>query len=82
MIVYMAEAFFLYACTGSNTAIFIKILYIITSIALIIILLNWGKGQGDYSEVLLSYYYLVQKRRKRSIVGVPTLFAAPESGMI
>lgn len=29
-----------------------------------IILLNWGTGQDNYSEVLLSYYYLISKRKR------------------
>ena len=38
--------------------------YVVVSTVILIILLNWGTGQDNYSEVLLSYYYLISRRKR------------------
>ena len=62
LILYILEAFLLYNCIGNNGADFARILSVVVSTVILIILLNWGTGQDNYSEVLLSYYYLMRKR--------------------
>lgn len=54
----------LYNCIGNNGADFARILSVVVSTVILIILLNWGTGQDNYSEVLLSYYYLISKRKR------------------
>ena len=66
LILYILEAFLLYNCIGNNGADFARILSVVVSTVILIILLNWGTGQDNYSEVLLSYYYLISKRKKYS----------------
>lgn len=63
LILYILEAFLLYNCIGNNGADFARILSVVVSTVILIILLNWGTGQDNYSEVLLSYY-LISKRKK------------------
>ena len=66
LILYILEAFLLYNCIGNNGADFARILSVVVSTVILIILLNWGTGQDNYSEVLLSYYYyyLISKRKR------------------
>lgn len=64
LILYILEAFLLYSCTGSNGADFARILSILVSIVILIILINWGIGQDNYSKILLSYYYLISRRKR------------------
>ena len=65
LILYILEAFLLYNCIGNNGADFARILSVVVSTVILIILLNWGTGQDNYSEVLLSYYYLISKRKQK-----------------
>lgn len=51
-------------CIGNKGADFARILSIVVSTVMLIILLNWGTGQANYSEVLLSYYYLISRRKR------------------
>lgn len=64
LILYILEAFLLYNCIGNNDADFARILSVVVSTVILIILLNWGTGQDNYSEVLLSYYYIISKRKR------------------
>ena len=64
LILYILEAFLLYNCIGNNGADFARILRVVVSAVILIILLNWGTGQDNYSEVLLSYYYLISRRKR------------------
>lgn len=64
LILYILEVFLLYNCIGNNGADFARILSVVVSTVILIILLNWGTGQDNYSEVLLSYYYLISKRKR------------------
>ena len=56
--------------TGSGEVDFARIFSIVAGLAFLIIEVNWGTKQADYSEILLSYYYLrtYRKREKCKIV--------------
>ena len=56
--------------TGSGEVDFARIFSIVAGLAFLIIEVDWGTKQADYSEILLSYYYLrtYRKREKCKIV--------------
>lgn len=64
LIWYVLEAFLLYNCIGYNSANFIRILSIVISMIVLIILLNKGTEENNYSKVLLICYYLISKRKR------------------
>lgn len=61
----LLEMFLLYNLAGKNSANFFGISKIVFSILILIILLNWGTKQSDYSKELLTCYWLIKNREKK-----------------
>lgn len=65
LILYILEVILLHNVIGNNSIDFARILIVVVSTIILIILLNWGTGQDNYSEVLLSYYFIMSRGKRK-----------------